>query len=53
MIDNDSFLSTTDGLPAIEIYKTISGKDPLQCPICKQGKMIIMAENPKVSKPPG
>jgi hypothetical protein len=53
LIDNEAFFSTMVGVPAIEIYRTISGKDPLQCPLCKQGKMIMIAENPEARKPPG
>jgi hypothetical protein len=39
LINKDSFLPVLEGLPAFDVYRELSGKDPYCCPVCKQGKM--------------
>ena len=40
LIETDSFLPQLEGLPAIDVFQAITGKDPLCCPKCGKGKMI-------------
>jgi hypothetical protein len=40
LIDKDSYLPVLQGLTALEVWRAISGKDPLYCPKCKTGKML-------------
>jgi predicted Zn-ribbon and HTH transcriptional regulator len=42
------WLPILEGLTAYEVYRTLSGKDPLRCPKCKQGIMIRC----KIESPP-
>lgn len=44
LIGKTMLLPQWEGLPAYEIIQSITGKDPLLCPLCKQGRMLrIMA----------
>ena len=48
-----SFIPQFEGLPAIDVWRAISTKDPLNCPICSTGKMIPVSVWPENKKPPG
>jgi hypothetical protein len=39
LIDEAAFLPSLEGLTALEIWRNISGADPLLCPKCKTGMM--------------
>lgn len=39
LIDKDSLLPVLEGLPALDVYREVTGKDPLYCTNCKKGKM--------------
>jgi hypothetical protein len=41
LLDKDVFLPRLEGLCAYEVFKSITGIDPLCCPKCKDGKMIL------------
>jgi len=40
IIDKATFLPQLQGLPALDVYRIITGKDPLICSHCKTGKLI-------------
>lgn len=40
MVDTESFLPQLEGLPAIDVLRALTAKDPLCCPQCGKGKMI-------------
>jgi predicted Zn-ribbon and HTH transcriptional regulator len=40
LIDKASFLPALQGLTAMEVWRNITGKDPLCCPKCKSGRLI-------------
>lgn len=40
LIGKTTFLSQLEGLPAIEVWRSITGIDPLRCPKCGSGKML-------------
>ena len=39
LIGKDGFLPILEGLPAVDVFREISRKDPFCCPVCKKGKM--------------
>lgn len=49
LIDNESYLPMLEGLPAIDIYRELSGKDPLYCPVCGKGKMKFILKPPELN----
>jgi len=52
LIENQAFLPALEGLPAIEVWRNITGKDPLICTHCKEGMMRPVASWPeKIIKP--
>jgi hypothetical protein len=40
LTDTEPPLPRYEGLPALEVWRSLSGKDPLICPQCHQGRMI-------------
>lgn len=42
LIGKTAFLPALQGLNALEVWRTITGKDPLLCPNCKTGKMLSL-----------
>ncbi|MBP7076507.1 MAG: hypothetical protein KBB11_05640 [Bacteroidales bacterium] len=48
LIDKTAWLPILQGLPALDIFRLITGNDPIVCPICKTGKLkyIINQCNP-------
>ena len=40
LIQTRSYLPVLEGLNSLEVWRVISGKDPVCCPKCKNGKMI-------------
>ena len=40
LIETRSYLPVLEGLNSLEVWRVISGKDPMCCPKCKKGKMI-------------
>ncbi len=53
LIENEAFLPILEGLPAIEVWRNITGKDPLICPHCKKGFMRPVASWPEKLIKPG
>lgn len=43
------WLPVLEGLTAYEVYRALSGKDPVRCPKCQQGIMVRY----KIESPPG
>jgi hypothetical protein len=41
LIENSCYFSVLEGLNAYEVLRIVSGKDPMCCPKCKKGKMIL------------
>lgn len=41
LIGKTAFLSQLEGLSAIDVWRSITGIDPLKCPKCGVGKMIL------------
>jgi hypothetical protein len=41
LIGKTAFLSSLEGLPALDVWRNITGSDPLICPKCAKGKMLI------------
>ena len=39
LIEKAAFLPVFEGMTALEVWRNITGRDPLCCPICKTGKM--------------
>jgi len=39
LIGKESFLPLLEGLPAFDVFREVTGKDPFCCPVCKKGKM--------------
>ncbi|HNZ71925.1 MAG TPA: IS91 family transposase [Prolixibacteraceae bacterium] len=39
LIDKTGWLPILQGLPALDIFRLITGNDPIVCPICKTGKL--------------
>ena len=40
LIEKSAFLPVLEGLTALEVWRSITGSDPLRCPKCKTGKMM-------------
>jgi hypothetical protein len=40
LTDTEPPMPRFEGLPALDVWRTISGRDPLQCAKCKEGRMI-------------
>lgn len=40
LIEKAAFLSVLEGLTALEVWRNITGGDPLRCPKCKTGRMV-------------
>ncbi len=52
LIENEAFLPALEGLTGIEVWREITGKDPLICPHCKKGWLRPVTSSPeKVLKP--
>lgn len=49
LVENKAYLSTLEGLPAIDVLRMATHIDPLYCPKCKKGTMhaVLVAENKK------
>jgi hypothetical protein len=43
LIETKSYFSVLEGLNSFEVWRIISGKDPICCPKCQKGKMISHA----------
>ena len=43
LIETKSYFSVLEGLNSFEVWRIISGKDPMCCPKCQKGKMIPQA----------
>lgn len=39
LIDKASYIPVLEGLGALDIFRIITGNDPLMCPKCKNGRM--------------
>ncbi|NQU84479.1 MAG: IS91 family transposase [Mariniphaga sp.] len=52
LLDNPAFLPQLEGLPAIDIWRNLSGKDPAICPICKKGIMRPVAATVEIKEQP-
>lgn len=49
LISKVIYFPVLEGLTAMEVWQTISGKDPFRCPKCNHGRMIsglLMTNNP-------
>jgi predicted Zn-ribbon and HTH transcriptional regulator len=46
LIGKTIWLPVLEGLTAFEVYRTLSGKDPIHCPKCKNGIMIRYKTEP-------
>ena len=44
LIDRTSWLSVLEGLNAMEVWRMITGRDPVCCPKCRSGKMRLRFE---------
>jgi hypothetical protein len=53
LIGKVMFFPQLEGLTALEVWCTITGKDPLVCPKCKIGRMAIQAILPGTILKPG
>lgn len=42
LIGKTSYYPQLEGLTAIEVWQSVTGKDPFHCPNCHQGRMISM-----------
>ncbi|OPZ99492.1 MAG: putative transposase [Bacteroidetes bacterium ADurb.Bin408] len=40
LLPKATYLSRLEGLSALEVWRELTGNDPLCCPKCKQGKMV-------------
>ncbi len=40
LIEKAAFLPLLEGLTALEVWRSITGADPLRCPKCNNGKMV-------------
>ena len=41
LIENAAFLPVLEGLTALEVWRNLTGMDPLCCPKCKTGRMKL------------
>lgn len=53
LFQKDTFLPILEGLTALEVWRTITGNDPLCCPKCKIGKMLIRPLDNAIEPKPG
>jgi hypothetical protein len=53
IIETDRFLPQLEGLPAIDVLRELTAKDPACCPECGKGKMIPLTVWPEKKKQPG
>jgi len=53
LLENETFLPVLEGLPAIDVWRMLTGNDPLCCPVCKKGKMIPLIVLPEKKKQSG
>ncbi len=53
LLGSNSFIPQFEGLPAIDVWRAVTAKDPLTCPICTSGKMIPVSVWPENKKLPG
>jgi len=53
LIEKTSFLPVLQGLNALDVWRIITGKDPLCCPKCKTGKMKLKTFPVKCNIKPG
>ena len=44
LVESTSYLPALEGLGALDIFRMITGNDPLICPKCKTGRMKPMAQ---------
>ncbi len=40
LIESDTIIPQFEGLPAIDVWRMLTGKDPFKCPACGKGRMI-------------
>ena len=40
LLPKATYLSRLEGLSALEVWRELTGNDPLCCPKCKKGKMV-------------
>jgi hypothetical protein len=52
LLDMDEYISELEGLSGIEVYRLISGRDPLYCPFCKKGQMRSIPSGYKKKRAP-
>jgi hypothetical protein len=53
LLETDSFVPQFEGLPAIDVWQMLTGKNPVCCPVCGKGKMIPAIVWPEKEKQPG
>lgn len=53
LLEKNSFLPLFAGLPAIDVWRAVTGKDPLCCPVCGIGEMVPIGILPENKTPPG
>jgi len=39
-LGKESFLPLLEGLPAVDLWRAVTGRDPLRCPVCGKGNML-------------
>jgi len=50
LIETETFFPAYEGLNAAEVLRMITGKDPLRCPVCGKGRMIVVAIGHEIKK---
>jgi hypothetical protein len=53
LIEKPAYLPQYEGVPAIDVWRNITGCDPLLCPKCKTGRMIAKALESRKEPEPG
>ena len=53
LIEKTAYLPQYEGVPAIDVWRSITGCDPLLCPKCKTGRMIAKAIKSQKEPEPG
>lgn len=48
LIEKTTFLPVLQGLTALEVWRNITGADPLCCKMCKTGKMVPLLDMPDI-----
>ena len=43
LLETDTFLPQYEGLPAMDVWQMLKGKNPTCCPVCGKGKMVPVA----------